>query len=58
MWIRPTIRASFSGQCRELCGVGHANMKFTVIAQSEEDFEAWQGEMAAGTKSVARYHVG
>jgi heme/copper-type cytochrome/quinol oxidase subunit 2 len=27
-------------------------MKLTVIAQSEEDFDAWSREMGAGTKSV------
>ena len=52
MWIKAGHPGSFSGQCRELCGTGHAGMKLTVIAQSEEDFDAWSREMAAGTKSV------
>jgi len=52
MWIKANHPGSFSGQCRELCGIGHAEMKMTVIAQSEEDFDAWSREMAAGTKSV------
>ena len=52
MWLKADHPGSFSGQCRELCGVGHAEMKLTVIAQSEEDFDAWRREMAAGTKSV------
>jgi len=49
MWIKADHPGSFAGQCRELCGTGHAGMKITVIAQSEEDFEDWSREMAAGT---------
>jgi cytochrome c oxidase subunit 2 len=52
MWIKADHPGSFAGQCRELCGVGHAEMKLTVIAQSEEDFDAWSREMAAGTKTL------
>jgi len=52
MWIKADHPGSFGGQCRELCGTGHADMLITVIAQSEEDFDAWSREMAAGTKSV------
>ena len=52
MWIKADHPGSYAGQCRELCGTGHATMLVTVIAQSEEDFDAWSREMAAGTKSV------
>jgi cytochrome c oxidase subunit 2 len=52
MWLKADHPGAFSGQCRELCGTGHAGMKLTVIAQSEEDFDDWSREMAAGTKSV------
>ncbi|MFS8531249.1 cytochrome c oxidase subunit II [Sphaerobacter thermophilus] len=31
----------YSGQCAEFCGAQHANMKFKVIVQTEEEFEAW-----------------
>ncbi len=31
----------YAGQCAEFCGVSHANMRLTVIAQSPVDFEAW-----------------
>lgn len=52
MWIKADEPGSYAGQCRELCGTGHAGMLITVVAQSEEDFEAWAEEMAAGVKSV------
>jgi cytochrome c oxidase subunit 2 len=49
-WIKADHPGSFAGQCRELCGTGHAEMLITVIAQNEQDFEAWSREMAAGRK--------
>jgi len=32
---------TYRGQCAEFCGVGHANMGFTVIAQTKASFAAW-----------------
>lgn len=51
MWIIADEPGSYAGQCRELCGTGHATMLITVIAMSEEDFEDWSEEMAAGVKT-------
>jgi cytochrome c oxidase subunit 2 len=31
----------YLGQCKEYCGLSHANMRFRVIAQTEADFQAW-----------------
>ena len=31
----------YLGQCAEFCGLSHANMRFSVVAQSQEDFDAW-----------------
>jgi cytochrome c oxidase subunit 2 len=44
MWFNATSAGTFSGQCVELCGVNHADMKFQVIAESPEEFEAWMQE--------------
>jgi len=49
-WIKADHPGSFAGQCRELCGTGHAGMLITVIALDEQDFEDWSREMAAGAK--------
>lgn len=40
----------YRGQCAEFCGTGHAHMKFTVTAHSQEDFRLWQQQelQAAG----------
>jgi cytochrome c oxidase subunit 2 len=40
-----TLRADrpgvYWGQCAEYCGLQHANMRFQVIAEPEEDFRRW-----------------
>jgi cytochrome c oxidase subunit 2 len=40
-----TISASepgtYLGQCKEFCGLSHANMRFRVIAQTPSDFADW-----------------
>ena len=38
---------TYTGQCKEFCGLSHAYMKFTVVAHSPGDFEAWvRGQQA------------
>lgn len=37
----------YVGQCMEFCGLSHPNMRFSVVAESEEDFDAWIAEQAA-----------
>ena len=36
-----TLPATFYGQCAELCGIAHAQMKMRVTVLSEEDYDAW-----------------
>lgn len=36
----------YLGQCAEFCGLAHANMRFSVLAQTPEEFEAWIAEQA------------
>ena len=48
MWLKADEPGSFSGQCAEFCGLGHAGMKFTVLAQNQEDFQAWANEQRGG----------
>ncbi|HVE90685.1 MAG TPA: cytochrome c oxidase subunit II [Actinomycetota bacterium] len=42
---RMTIQADrpgvYEGQCAEFCGLSHANMRLTVIAHSQQDFDRW-----------------
>ena len=41
MWLRGDTVGEFHGQCSEFCGLNHANMRFTVLVQSQADFDAW-----------------
>jgi len=42
-WMSFTIKEEgvFWGQCAEFCGEAHSLMGIRVVAQSEEDFQAW-----------------
>jgi cytochrome c oxidase subunit 2 len=35
------------GECKEYCGLSHANMRLRVIAQPQEEFDAWVEDMQA-----------
>ena len=37
---------TYRGQCAEYCGIGHAKMAFTVIAQPRSEFNAWLASQA------------
>ena len=49
MWIRSDEPGTFAGQCREFCGLGHAEMKIVAHADSEDDFKAWMAEAIASS---------
>lgn len=42
---RATLRAdregTYWGRCAEFCGHQHANMRFVVVVESEDEFDAW-----------------
>jgi cytochrome c oxidase subunit 2 len=41
VWLTPNSTGTFPGQCYQLCGYSHANMRERAIVQSPSDFEAW-----------------
>jgi cytochrome c oxidase subunit 2 len=41
MWLEGDQVGEFLGQCAEFCGMEHALMRFKVIVESQEDFDAW-----------------
>jgi len=49
-WIHFTIREAgvYSGQCAEFCGASHSLMGVRVVAQSEDDFQAWLADWRRG----------
>jgi cytochrome c oxidase subunit 2 len=40
-WIEASEPGSYRGQCAEYCGLQHAHMAFSVIADPPEAFDAW-----------------
>jgi cytochrome c oxidase subunit 2 len=44
MWFRADEVGEYSGQCAEFCGLDHYNMRMTVIAMPQQEFDAWVAE--------------
>lgn len=40
-WLTPTARGQYGILCAELCGVGHHEMRGTVVVDSATDFDKW-----------------
>jgi cytochrome c oxidase subunit 2 len=40
-WIQADHAGRFRGQCAEFCGLQHAHMALWVVAEPEDQFEAW-----------------
>lgn len=47
-WIHLTAAetGTFWGQCAEFCGASHSLMGFRVVVESDQEFAAWQAELA------------
>ncbi len=45
--IRPEVTGTFQGQCAEFCGTAHALMKFTVVVETQAEFDAWAAAQLA-----------
>jgi cytochrome c oxidase subunit 2 len=39
--VTPDREGTYSVICTELCGVGHATMRATVVVESEDEFQQW-----------------
>ena len=51
-WFKIEEPGSYSGQCAELCGEGHADMYARVVALSPADYEAWADRQRADIKEA------
>ncbi len=47
----------YFGQCAEFCGDSHALMRFKVIIEPEEQFEAWKDAWRAGPNQLSADYV-
>ncbi len=41
LWLEADSPGTYQGTCSEFCGMQHAWMRFTVVAQSAPEFSAW-----------------
>ena len=41
IWMTPNSTGEFPGQCYQLCGYSHGNMRERAIIESSTDFQAW-----------------
>jgi cytochrome c oxidase subunit II len=42
LWLQANKPGVYRGQCAEYCGMQHAHMAFWVVAESQEQFNAWR----------------
>ena len=43
-WIQADRPGRFRGQCAEFCGLQHAHMALWVVAEPEDQFDAWMAQ--------------
>jgi cytochrome c oxidase subunit 2 len=53
MVIQADHPGTFYGQCAEYCGTSHANMRLQIVAQSPQDFQAWEAGQQQGPAQPA-----
>ena len=53
IWLTPTRTGTFDILCFELCGVGHYNMRGTVIVDEPADYQEWLAEQTTFTELMA-----
>ncbi len=41
VWFEADETGYYYGQCAEFCGTSHANMRFRVIVETDDEFAAW-----------------
>ncbi|MDQ3396998.1 MAG: cytochrome c oxidase subunit II [Deinococcota bacterium] len=50
LWFSASEPGIYHGQCSEFCLGAHAQMRLRLIAQSEDDFNAWAASFAEATQ--------
>lgn len=41
LWLQADVEGTYYGQCAELCGASHANMRLRVRVVSDSEFQRW-----------------
>ena len=53
-WLTPTRSGTFEILCAELCGVGHHQMRGTVVVEEQAAFDAWLAEQMTFAQQLAQ----
>lgn len=53
-WLEASEPGTYRGQCIQYCGIQHANMAMTVVAEPTDQFERWRQRQAAGLAEAAK----
>jgi cytochrome c oxidase subunit 2 len=53
-WLTPTVKGAYGVLCAELCGVGHHEMRGTVVVDSSADFDKWLSQQESFGQQLAR----
>ena len=56
--IKDELPVTLFGQCAELCGLGHALMRFRVIVMEQADFDSWVAAYGPPPTNTARAEAG
>ena len=56
--VTPNEEGTFSLVCTELCGLGHATMRATVIVESQSEFDDWIADQEASAREAAEAATG
>jgi cytochrome c oxidase subunit 2 len=56
-WIQADRPGRFRGQCAEFCGLQHAHMAIWVVAEPEDQFEAWMQRQLQPAIEPANEHL-
>ena len=51
-WFQPTQTGTFQGQCSEFCGAQHGNMRFIVVVDTPDKYQAWLKEQEAAIPTL------
>jgi cytochrome c oxidase subunit 2 len=46
-WFEAVKTGQYHGQCAEFCGLQHANMRFTAVVESADQFQTWVKDQQA-----------
>jgi cytochrome c oxidase subunit 2 len=51
-WFKADKTGTYEGECAELCGTGHADMRARVIVLPQDEFQAWLERQAADIRAA------